>query len=623
MCLFPPTIVKLLFALFRACEHGAPWPKHWIMAKVSMLAKTETPSSAFDARPITVFSVLYRQWSRYRSREILAYFTSFMPKEVALATNKVPADLAAALVGLRIENSINCLSPLCGIGIDLVRCFNTLPRFPLYQVLRKMGVPERYLVAWEGVLSQMTRTIALGVGIFFNSVENLPQNKQEPVEPAKRRRVSIPGRPPASRADPPEHPRGPRAARVPVLRADRVLRTSTMEQRKQRDEMKAATAASAAAATSSTPKRERKTSTLTQEARLREAVLTEERNREEFKILQRQDDERRRSRRGRRRATPYDGPRIRFVSRLQPPESTPSAPLIGAAPGAENFVNFIDCRFEDFCGNGMARQGAAQNDQPLETASKVQRRGERKSAAAPKKMTLWPFQQVECHSLPFTRLFVASRCSLAYCLWVLCAILLLVIPLFATFATDNVWVKESFYRAQPVVAFTNELFLIASGDTVNSAVGWSTQPSLQSLLPSEVKVPLVRSSFSDRNHDGIADVLKLSVELPSSGRRNLVLLAVYQVQVQGKVSEELSGLLALDLSSPYLASGVSVHGQLIFRQKLPLFQSVEVRRLYAESPLVVNWTSSWTPENQPLTLEALLGRYAQRTLIPKKTQKRR
>jgi len=227
-------------------------------------------------------------------------------------------------------------------------------------------------------------------------------------------------------------------------------------------------------------------------------------------------------------------------------------------------------------------------------------------------MTLWPFQQVECHSLPFTRLFVASRCSLAYCLWVLCAILLVVIPLFATFATDNVWVKESFYRAQPVVAFTNELFLIASGDTVNSAVGWSTQASLQSLLPPEVKVPLVRSSFSDRNHDGIADVLKLSVELPSSGRRNLVLLAVYQVQVQGKVSEELSGLLALDLSSPYLASGVSVHGQLIFRQKLPLFQSVEVRRIYAESPLVVNWTSSWTPENQPLTLEALLGRYAQR-----------
>ena len=131
MCQFPPTVINMLFDIFRACEQGAPWPKTWVMARVSMLAKTETPSSAFDARPITVFSVLYRQWSRYRSREILEYFASFMPKEVSLSTNKVPADLAAALVGFRIEHAINTLQPLVGIGIDLVRCFNTLPRFPV------------------------------------------------------------------------------------------------------------------------------------------------------------------------------------------------------------------------------------------------------------------------------------------------------------------------------------------------------------------------------------------------------------------------------------------------------------------------------------------------------------
>ena len=162
MCQFPPTVVRMLFDIYKACEQGAPWPRSWIMAKVSMLSKTENPSSAFDARPITVFSVLYRQWSRCRSMEILEYFASFMPKEVSLTTNKVPADLAAALVGLRIEDSINCGQPLCGIGIDLIRCFNTLPRVPLYQLMRRLGVPERYLVAWEMALSHMSRSIALG-----------------------------------------------------------------------------------------------------------------------------------------------------------------------------------------------------------------------------------------------------------------------------------------------------------------------------------------------------------------------------------------------------------------------------------------------------------------------------
>lgn len=34
----------------------------------------------------------------------------------------------------------------------------------------------------------------------------------------------------------------------------------------------------------------------------------------------------------------------RFLGRLPPPESTPSAPLIGAAPGAENFVRAPETR---------------------------------------------------------------------------------------------------------------------------------------------------------------------------------------------------------------------------------------------------------------------------------------
>ena len=54
------------------------------------------------------------------------------------------------------------------------------------------------------------------------------------------------------------------------------------------------------------------------------------------------------------------------------------------------------------------------------------------------------------------------------------------------------------------------------------------------LIPLEVKVPLVRSSFSDVNRDGVADTMKLSVELPVSSQRKVTLLAAYQVQLLGK-----------------------------------------------------------------------------------------
>ena len=64
-----------------------------------------------------------------------------MPKEVALATNCIPADTAAALLGLKVEQSINRGQSLCGVGVDLVRCFNTLPRKPLFDAMIRMGVP--------------------------------------------------------------------------------------------------------------------------------------------------------------------------------------------------------------------------------------------------------------------------------------------------------------------------------------------------------------------------------------------------------------------------------------------------------------------------------------------------
>ncbi|CAL1137942.1 unnamed protein product [Cladocopium goreaui] len=462
--------------------------------------------------------------------------------------------------------------------------------------------------------------------------EEAEPQEQEPLERAKRRKVTIPGLPregrrPATGSRPAgSSPTGPK---VPMVRANRILRHSTMEQRQLRDETKAR-AAAAELGLDPAPKKEPKPSMLTQEMRLEEAVRTEERSREEFKALQSQEDERRRSRRQRRRVM-YNGPRIRFVSRLC--ADAGAEPLIGGRPGVENSVEFIDCSFEEICGgtsnSGRLSASGAVPDQisveagRMEKTLAVQRqchlRGktmedftaacdivsfkddpfagadsgeevvqnvfERLDAEARRQNTssdaLLAKKKTECDKQPPAAPGVQMLCSIvlrgeaaksreedakkAYCLWLLCAILLVVIPLFATFATENVWVKESFYRAQPAVSFTNELFLIASGDTVNSAVGWSNQPSLQSLLPPEVKVPLVRSSFSDPNHDGVADTLKLSVELPSSSMRHLTLLAVYEVKVRGKVSEELSGLMALDLSSPYLASGLSVYGQMVFR----------------------------------------------------------
>lgn len=231
-------------------------------------------------------------------------------------------------------------------------------------------------------------------------------------------------------------------------------------------------------------------------------------------------------------------------------------------------------------------------------------------------MTLWPFQHVTCFSVPYTRSFVAPRCSPAYCVHVIFWLILILLPVFVTFSTDSVWVKESVYHEQPLVTFAHDLMIVLSGDEPASAVGWGTRAELDPLLPPQIKVPVVRSAQIDKNFDGVPDMWKLSLDIPTGsvdvGYRHLFLLAVYNFELRHKVHERIAGLVSLDVSSPFPATGAWVRGQLRLRQDLPLAAASDVRSVYAENPLVVDPRSSWAMEHQPLTVSSILGRYAER-----------
>jgi len=229
-------------------------------------------------------------------------------------------------------------------------------------------------------------------------------------------------------------------------------------------------------------------------------------------------------------------------------------------------------------------------------------------------MTLWPFQNVICFSAPYTRNFVAPRCSAAYVLTLFCFVALFLLPLFATFASDNMWLKESQYREQPMTRFTHELFVVLAGSFSFEAVGWTTTPNLEALLPSQIRVPVVRSSAHDDNYDGVPDTWRLVLQMPPgnfSGFQRLFLLASYDLEVREKVVEKIGALVALDLSSALPASGVWIQGRLRLRQDLPLrVAGAASNSELAQNALHVDWRSNWAAKNQPLTARALLERHA-------------
>lgn len=231
-------------------------------------------------------------------------------------------------------------------------------------------------------------------------------------------------------------------------------------------------------------------------------------------------------------------------------------------------------------------------------------------------MTLWPFQSVVVFSKPYEKAFIAPRLSSAYVLDGLLLLALIIMPVFAAFASDNFWVREGFYREQPRVIFLHDLMLLLNGVDHADPVMWSTRSEFNERYMPHIRVPLVRYSSEDHNYDGLPDKLHLTLSMPTGlathGYQHVQFLAVFAYELQDKVRLSMSGLVALDLSTPLAASGVTVNGILELRQERALRRSSQTRTLYSASPMEVDWKSNWVARHPQVTVPDLLERYAER-----------
>ena len=153
----PTWLLLILFNIFRKIEDVGTWPQSWVFAFTVLLPKTDNPSNAMDLRPITILSRIYRQWSRYRAIAIISGLTKLVPNTVAGGTSNMSALLLSGHFQDMLEDEDN-LKSLCGLTIDIVKCYNTIPRFPLALFMMKLGWPIRAVKAYMAALFQMRRS---------------------------------------------------------------------------------------------------------------------------------------------------------------------------------------------------------------------------------------------------------------------------------------------------------------------------------------------------------------------------------------------------------------------------------------------------------------------------------
>lgn len=61
---------------------------------------------------------------------------------------------------------------MAGLVLDVVKCFNVLPRALLFAVLSKLGFDPAALRGWEAQLKDMERTLLVGTSVFGGSTSS-------------------------------------------------------------------------------------------------------------------------------------------------------------------------------------------------------------------------------------------------------------------------------------------------------------------------------------------------------------------------------------------------------------------------------------------------------------------
>jgi len=178
MQLMPNQLVEWLFMLYRAIEAGMPWPSRLTLARVTMLAKPgEDNHRPTSVRPITIVSVIYRLWSRFRSLQVIQHLGAMVPPQIGGIAARLSADCLNALVCDLIEEAHETGNHRCGLVIDLKKCFNLVPRSTLARLMEKLELPAQYVIAHQGMLKGLKRLVEVAgqVGSEQDSTCGVPE----------------------------------------------------------------------------------------------------------------------------------------------------------------------------------------------------------------------------------------------------------------------------------------------------------------------------------------------------------------------------------------------------------------------------------------------------------------
>ena len=153
----PMALWNMMASIFSKIEHLHCWPEAWTLAKTLCLPKMPSPKTPLDIRPITVMSKMYRVWGKIRGGQVAEHLASHVPKTIGGPCAQVSSEMIAFYTADRIEEALCEKSPLSGVVLDIVKCYNSIRRLPLQKLLLALGIPNNIVNTFFAAMAQLQR----------------------------------------------------------------------------------------------------------------------------------------------------------------------------------------------------------------------------------------------------------------------------------------------------------------------------------------------------------------------------------------------------------------------------------------------------------------------------------
>ena len=140
----PDIALADLLQVFNELQQGADWPAFLVTARACFLQKSPGDFSPEGRRPITVFSLLFRLWSKIVNKHLITAWADHLPSAVAAGIPGRTSETVWWQSQARIESAVLHKHELGGLVTDLKKCFNYLARLPMGALFRRLG-DSKYL----------------------------------------------------------------------------------------------------------------------------------------------------------------------------------------------------------------------------------------------------------------------------------------------------------------------------------------------------------------------------------------------------------------------------------------------------------------------------------------------